>query len=111
MQLNDMSSMLKQVQQMGSKMQEVQKELESMTVNGEAGGGMVKAVANGKHELVSITIDKDILDDVDMVQDLVVAAANQALGNAQKMAQDQMTKATGGMLGGMDFLKNLKPEG
>ncbi len=109
MQLNDMSSMLKQVQQMGSKMQEVQKELESMTVEGQAGGGMVKAVANGKHELVSITIDKDILDDVDMVQDLVVAAANQALTNATKLAQDEMSKVTGGMLGNMDFLKNMNP--
>lgn len=111
MQLNDMSSMLKQVQQIGSKMQEVQKELESMTVTGEAGGGMVKAVANGKHELVSISIDKDIMDDQDMVQDLVVAATNMALANAAKMAQDQMSKATGGMLGDMSFLKNMNLPG
>ncbi len=111
MQLNDMSSMLKQVQQIGSKMQEVQKELESMTVTGEAGGGMVKAVANGKHELVSISIDKDIMDDQDMVQDLVVAATNLALANATKMAQEQMSKATGGMLGDMSFLKNMNLPG
>ncbi|NTW49475.1 MAG: YbaB/EbfC family nucleoid-associated protein, partial [Chlorobiales bacterium] len=107
MQLNDMSAMLKQVQQMTEKMQEAQKQLEELTVTGESGGGMVKATANGKHELISLEIDKDVLDDVDMLQDLVIAAVNQALGEATKMAQEQMSRVTGGMLGDMNFLKNF----
>ncbi|NTV47854.1 MAG: YbaB/EbfC family nucleoid-associated protein [Chlorobiales bacterium] len=107
MQLNDMSAMLKQVQQMTEKMQEAQKQLEEMTVTGESGGGMVKATANGKHELVSLEIDKDALEDAEMLQDLVIAAVNQALGEAGKMAQEQMSRVTGGMLGDMNFLKNF----
>ncbi|ACF13621.1 conserved hypothetical protein [Chloroherpeton thalassium ATCC 35110] len=111
MQLGDMSAMLKQVQQMSEKMQEAQKQLESMTAIGESGGGLVKAMANGKHEIISIQIDKDVLDDVDMLQDLIVAAVNQALTEATKMAQEEMSKVTGGMMGDMNFLKNLNMGG
>jgi nucleoid-associated protein EbfC len=111
MNLKDMSGMLKQVQQMTEKMQTVQKELEKKTVSAESGGGMVKVVANGKHELVSIDIEKDLLkpDDADMLQDLILAAANQALAEAAKMAQEEVSKVTGGMMGagGMDFLKEM----
>lgn len=102
-----MSAMLKQVQQMSEKMQEAQKQLEAMTATGESGGGLVKATANGKHEIISIQIDKEILDDVDMLQDLTVAAVNQALAEATKLAQEEMSKVTGGMMGDMSFLKNL----
>ena len=64
-----------------------------------AGGGMVTAVVNGKHELVSLKIEKDVVnpEDVDMLQDLIVAAVNEAVRKAQEMAQAEMAKLTGGL--------------
>ncbi|ANT64759.1 YbaB/EbfC family nucleoid-associated protein [Prosthecochloris sp. CIB 2401] len=102
--LNDMMSQLKQA---GEKMQDVQKQLEKITAEGEAGGGMVKAVVNGKQKLLSVKIDPEIMDDPEMVQDLVVAAVNSALEKVLKLAQEEMNRAAGGMLGNTDFLKNL----
>jgi nucleoid-associated protein EbfC len=111
MQLKDMAGMLKQVQQMSQKMEDVQKELEKITVSGEAGGGMVKVIANGKQRILKIEIEKDLLkpEEYDMTQDLIVAAVNKALDEATKVAQDEMAKVTGGIMpgGGMDFLKDL----
>ncbi|TNJ36120.1 YbaB/EbfC family nucleoid-associated protein [Prosthecochloris vibrioformis] len=102
--LNDMMSQLKQA---GEKMQDVQKQLEKITAEGEAGGGMVRAVVNGKQKLLSVKIDPEIMDDPEMVQDLVVAAVNSALEKVLKLAQEEMNRAAGGMLGNTDFLKNL----
>lgn len=111
MQLKDMAGMLKQVQEMSKKMEEIQRELAKKSVTADAGGGMVKVTANGKHELVKIEIEKDLInpDEVDMLQDLIVAAANKALAESAKMAQEEITKVTGGMMGGgnLDMLKDL----
>jgi DNA-binding YbaB/EbfC family protein len=96
---SDMGNMMKQLQKMQLKMQEMQAELENATVEASAGGGMVKVVANGKHDIVSITIDPEVVDkdDVEMLQDLIVAAVNQAREKVQEMQSEQMSKLTGGL--------------
>jgi DNA-binding YbaB/EbfC family protein len=96
----NMAGMMKQVQKMQEKMARVQEELENKTMVGEAGGGMVKVTANGKQHLVKIEIDKEVVNpaDIEMLEDLVLAAANKALDDAGKMAQEEMAKATSGML-------------
>ena len=96
---HDMGKLMKQAQQMQAKMMRVQEELESKTVEATSGGGMVTAVVNGKHELVSLKIEKDVVDpaDIEMLQDLVVAAVNEGVRKAQEMAQEEMSKLTGGL--------------
>lgn len=96
----NMQSMMKQVQKMQEKVAQVQAELESKMVTAEAGGGMVKVTANGKQQVVKIEIEKEVVnpEEKDMLEDLVVAAVNQALERAAAMAQEEMQKATSGML-------------
>jgi DNA-binding YbaB/EbfC family protein len=95
-----MQGMLKQVQKMQAEMQKVQGELGNKTVSEEAGGGMIKAVANGNKEIVSISIDPQVIDkeEKEILEDLVVAAVNKALESASKMAEEEMAKVTKGML-------------
>lgn len=95
-----LQGMLKQVQKMQAEMEKVQNELGGKTVTEEAGGGIIKATANGKKEIVSVEIDKEIISsgDKEMLEDLVVAAVNKALESAGKMAEDEMAKVTKGML-------------
>ena len=99
MKLN-MNDMMKQVQKMQSDMAKVQSELENKTVTEESGGGMVKATANGKKEIVSLIIDEEIAKngDKEMLEDLVVAAVNKALQTTGKMAEDELGAVTKGML-------------
>jgi hypothetical protein len=94
-----MGDMMKQVAKMQKKFEEIQGELEQKTVEGSAGGGMVKAVANGKQEIVSITIDKEVVDpeDVEMLQDLVLSAVNQAREKAAELQAESMAALTGGL--------------
>ena len=96
----NMMGMMKQIQKMQEKMAQVQQDLEAKTVTGESGGGMVKVTANGRQQIVKITIDKEVVDptDPEMLEDLIVAATNKALEEAAKMAQEEMAKVTGGML-------------
>jgi DNA-binding YbaB/EbfC family protein len=98
--LPNMAGMMKQIQKMQEKMAQVQEGLESKTVTADAGGGMVKVTVNGKQHLVRIEIDKEVVnpDDVEMLEDLVLAATNKALDDAGRMAQEEMSKATNGML-------------
>ena len=98
-----MGDLLKQAQKMQDKMQKVQDELSNLQVEGSAGGGMVTATANGKQEIVAIQIDKEVVDpeDVEMLEDLTVAAVNQALQKAQELANQEMGKVAGGMLGNL----------
>ena len=99
----NMGDILKQAQKMQEKMQKIQDELGDLQVEGSAGGGMVTVTANGRQEIIGIKIDQQVVDpdDVEMLEDLVVAAANQALEKAQEMANNEMGKAAGGMLGNL----------
>jgi DNA-binding YbaB/EbfC family protein len=98
--LPNMQGMMKQIQKMQEAVTRIQQELETKTVVGESGGGMVKVTANGKQHLTSISIDKEVVNpgDIEMLEDLVLAAANKAIDDAGKMAQEEMAKATNGML-------------
>ena len=95
----DMSNMMKQAQKLQSKIFRVQEEMAEKTVEGSAGGGMVIAVANGKQEIISVKIDPEVVtpDDVEMLEDLVTAAINDALKRAQQMVSEEIGKITGGM--------------
>ena len=98
--LPNMQGMMKQFQKMQEAMARVQQELETRTVAADAGGGMVSVTANGKQRLTAIHIDREVVNpaDTDMLEDLVLAAVNKALEESAKMAQEEMTRATGGML-------------
>lgn len=93
-----LGNIMKQAQMMQQKMARMQQELESREVEASAGGGMVTAVVNGKQRLVSLKIEKSVVDpeDVDMLQDLVAAAVNEAVKKSQDMMQEEMGKITGG---------------
>jgi len=95
----NMGQLLKQAQQMQAKMAKLQEEVGAKTVEGSAGGGMVKVTANGRQEILSINIDPEVIDpeDVDMLQDLVQAAVNDALSKAKEMVNAEMGKLTKGM--------------
>ncbi len=95
----NMNKMMKQVQKMQAQMLKLQEELEQKTVEATAGGGVVRVVANGKNEIVEVEIKPEVLDpdDAEMVQDLVMAACNEALRKAQEMVATEMGKLTGGM--------------
>jgi len=97
--MGNMGNMMKQAQKLQAKMMKLQEELAEKTVDAAAGGGMVKVVANGKQQIISITIEKEVVDpeDVEMLQDLVTAAVNDALTKSQEMVSGQMSKLTGGM--------------
>src|SRR5258707_11926463 len=94
-----MANLQRMAQQMQQDMLRVQTELESMTADGSAGGGAVRATVTGKQELVSVTIDPSAVDpdDVDMLQDLVVAAVNEALRASRAVAEQKMAAVTGGL--------------
>ena len=92
-------NLVRQAQKLQSQMAKVQEEMAAKTVEGSAGGGMVTVIANGKQEVMSIKIDPEVVDpnDIEMLQDLVVAAANDALKKAQEMVTSEMSKLTGGL--------------
>ncbi len=94
-----LGNIMKQAQQMQRRMAELQEELEHKKVEASAGGGMVTAVVSGKQQLLELRIDPSAVDpdDVEMLQDLVTAAVNEALKQSQQMAQEEMGKLTGGM--------------
>jgi hypothetical protein len=91
--------MAKMAQQMQAEMARVQAELETLALEGTAGGGAVTALVNGRGELESLTIDKDVVDpdDVDMLQDLVTAAVNDGLRRVKQTTEEKMARVTGGL--------------
>ena len=97
--LGNMANLMKQAQAMQAQMAKLQEEAATKTVNGTAGGGMVTVTANGGMEIVSVVINPEAVNggDADLLQDLVLAAANDALKKARQMVADQMKSVTGGM--------------
>jgi DNA-binding YbaB/EbfC family protein len=95
----DMNLLMKQAQQFQERLSKMQEELGSKTVSGSAGGGMVTATANGRGELLSLTLERGVVnpDDVQLLQDLVLSAVNEALRKAKQLGQGEMGKLTGGM--------------
>ena len=95
----NMGNMLKKAQELQEKMAKLQEELADKTVEASSGGGMVSVVANGKQEIVSIKIDPEVVDanDVEMLEDLVLAAINDALSQAKQMMSEEMSQLTGGV--------------
>lgn len=95
----NMNAMLKQLQKMQENIQKLQEEVSNRTVEASAGGGAIKVVVSGKKELMAITISKDVVDpdDIEMLQDLVLAAVNEALNKAEEMVSTEMNKVTGGL--------------
>ena len=97
--MKGMANMMKQAQKLQAQMLKLQEELAEKTVESSAGGGMVTVVANGRQQIVSIRIEREVVDpeDVEMLQDLVLAAVNDALTKAQQMVNSEMGKLTGGL--------------
>ena len=105
-----LGDLMRQAQKMQEEMMKAQEEAKKKTVEATAGGGMVTVVANGAGQMVSIKIEKDVVDpgDIDMLQDLILAASNEALRRAQELVSDEMSKLTGGLqIPGMGNIGNM----
>ena len=102
-----LGNLMKQAQKFQEKLARVQEELETIEVEGSSGGGMVTVTANGKQEIVGVKIDPEVVnpDDVEMLEDLILAAVNQARERAQEISEEKMRDAAGGMLPGLDGMK------
>ncbi len=96
----DMMKMMGKMKEVQTKLKEAQDRLGDITVTGEAGAGMVKATANGKRQLVKLEIDKDLVkpEDFDMMSDLIIAATNKALEEAERVAKEEIRKSTEGVM-------------
>jgi nucleoid-associated protein EbfC len=94
-----LGDIMKQAQKMQQELLRIQEELATKTVEASSGGGMVTVVVSGRMELTSIKIEKDVVDpnDIEMLQDLVLAAVNEGIAKAQEMTKDEMAKVTGGL--------------
>jgi len=103
MKRSGMAGLMKQAQKLQENMAKAQAELEQLEVEGSAGGGVVSVKANGKQEIIEIKIDQDVIDpdDKEMLEDLITAAVNQALKNAKEAAEEKMSEAAGGLMGGL----------
>ena len=97
--MKGMGQMMKQAQQLQARMLKMQAELAERTVESAVGGGMIKVVANGRQQVVSIRIEREVVnpEDVEMLQDLILAAVNDALAKSQEMVASEMGKLTGGL--------------
>lgn len=97
--MKGMGGMMKQAQQLQARMLKMQEELAGRTVESAVGGGMIRVVANGRQQIVSVRIEKEVVDpnDVEMLQDLMLAAVNDALSKSQEMVSSEMGKLTGGL--------------
>ena len=97
--MKGMGNMMKEAQKLQARMLKMQEELGEKTVESAVGGGMIKVVANGRNQVVTIRIEKEVVnpEDVEMLQDLILAAVNDALTKSQEMVAAQMGKLTGGL--------------
>lgn len=100
----NMAQLLKQARDVQKKIEEVQNELDDLTIEGDSGGGMVKVVVNGKQQLLELTIDPDaVKEDKELLEDLIISAVNNALSKSLEESQNRMNAVTGNMLGGMNI--------
>lgn len=101
----NMNNLMKQAQRMQRQMEELQKELDTKEFSATAGGGVVEVKVTGKKEVISVTIDKEVVDpdDVETLQDLIVAATNEALRAAEEASSEMVNGMTGGFGGGFPF--------
>ncbi len=100
----NMAQLLKQARDVQKKIEEVQNDLDELTITGDSGGGMVKVVVNGKQQLLELTIDPDaIKEDKELLEDLIISAVNNALTKSLDESQSRMNAVTGNMLGGMNI--------
>ncbi|MBU1752425.1 YbaB/EbfC family nucleoid-associated protein [bacterium] len=99
MQKKMLQGMMKQIENMGTKVSQLQEELAEKIVSASSGGGMVTVTANGQKEIVSVKIEKDVVnpDDIELLEDLICAAVNEALSRSQEMISGEMSKLTGGL--------------
>jgi hypothetical protein len=97
--MNNFQNLLKQAQKMQAQVSQMQAELADRRVEATAGGGMVTAVVNGKQELVGLKLEREVVnaDDVEMLEDLILAAVNEAMARAGELAAEEMRKITGGL--------------
>jgi nucleoid-associated protein EbfC len=102
----NMGNLMKQAQQLQEKMQRAQAEIAALEVTGEAGGGMAKVVMNGRHEVKRVSLDASIVtaDDKEMLEDLIAAAANDAVQKLERVSQERMS----GLMGGMNLPPGMK---
>lgn len=98
--MKNIAGLMKQAQKIQEKFAQIQEELAGKTVEASSGGGMVKVVANGKQEIISIKIDPEVVskDDVEMLEDLILAAVNEARKRADELAKNEVAKLTGGLM-------------
>ena len=98
----NMSTMLNQAREIQKKIEDVQSDLEKITINAESGGGLVTVMINGKQEILELNISKEAMkEDKELLEDLIISAINKALSNSQEEMQTRMNSVTGGMMGGL----------
>jgi DNA-binding YbaB/EbfC family protein len=97
--MNNFQNLLKQAQKMQARVSQMQAELADRRVEASSGGGMVTAIVNGRQELVALKLEREVVnpEDVEMLEDLILAAVNEAMGRAGDLAAEEMKKITGGM--------------
>ena len=98
----NMSTMLKQAREIQKRIEEVQSDLENITINAESGGGLITVMINGKQEILELNISQEAMEeDKELLEDLIISAINKALSDSQEEMQTRMNSVTGGMLGGL----------
>ena len=98
----NMSTMLKQAREIQKRIEEVQSDLEKITINAESGGGLITVMINGKQEILELNISQEAMEeDKELLEDLIISAINKALSDSQEEMQTRMNSVTGGMLGGL----------
>ena len=98
----NMSTMLNQAREIQKRIEDVQSDLEKITINAESGGGLVTVKINGKQEILELNISKEAIEeDKELLEDLIISAINKALSDSQEEMQSRMNSVTGGMLGGL----------
>ena len=98
----NMATMLKQASEIQKRIEEVQSDLEKITINAESGGGLITVMINGKQEILELNISQEAMEeDKELLEDLIISAINKALSDSQEEMQTRMNSVTGGMLGGL----------